>query len=218
MSEIGKSQSFKDGLTGNPINTGGNPVDYMLGQQERERNLHNPTKKNDDDNGGCGLLIILLLAIVVAIPSLVAALIGSILILLLFKMVLPAISNVSFREIFEATFITTCAYLLTGVILALLQMWQYPTLTGFNEGISVAGIMKYFNFFHVHKSLSILNLLEFHLLCVSLGSLVLRYKMREYLPGFSGYFNALLITLFTILPSIVATSYIAFLLMPKYFH
>ncbi len=207
------SQSYDDGKSGWPINTGNSDSDYDRGRMDREQEW----RKRGGGGDGCAESIFYVIALAIAIPSAVAALIGSTLIFLIAKLALRSYSTISFPDAYKAAFWATCTYLIIAAILTILQVWLYPTLIGSKEEISLGAMLKYFYFFEGYELLSILNLFEFHLLCILMSALIFRYKMKYYLKGLTGYSRAVATTLLVIVPSIFATSYIGFLLVMKHY-
>jgi hypothetical protein len=225
------SDSYDEGRYNKPY-SGGDWNEYQKGKNERD--WYNRTTQGDtnsgnkssgggnwgggsgESGGGCGIILLLFVAIAIVVPSAVAALVSSLLMILVLKTAIPSYSSLSFGNAYSASFWAACTYLITAVVLAFLQIAFYPNMNGWQENASALAILKYFYLFEGVQLVKPLNLIGFHVLCVLLSAIILQKKLKELVKGFKGYKQSVTIAGLIILPSIIATFYLSIFILNKY--
>ncbi len=243
QSTILLSNSFDEGLNKDPWG-GGDWNEYVRGKNVREwneriasesENSHKPPSGGWDKgpgngpgagDGGCiGIIILLVLALLVLIPSAVAALFGSLLLILSIAITKGTLPKLPFKIAYTASFFSIVVYLLTASVLAFIQTSFFPILNeyghprGFRmtyEDDQLLGMFKFFNFLDGQNPVGFKHLLIFHLPCLLLSAIPLTKKIYSVFYGFAGYGRAVLTSLFTMLPSIIITMHIAGYILLKY--
>lgn len=229
------SDSYDEGRYNKPYG-GGDWNEYQRGKNERD--WYNRTTQGDTNSankssggtnwgnnsggggggGGCGIVILAAIAFAIAVPSALAALISSMLVILILKRALPSFSSLAFRNTYLAFFWTSFTYLAIATAAAFLLVWLYPTINGWQEYASNLTLLKYFYFPRGTGLVKPFNLLGFHAGCILLSALVLQRKMKQVFSGIKGYGSALGVTGLVVLPSLIVTFYLAIFILKKYGH
>lgn len=225
------SESFNEGKFNRPWG-GGDWNEYQRGHNERRLNEKISNELNNrgtgqtnfggnssgrgGGGGGCALVIALIAGLAIVIPSAVAALVSTLLIITLVRIVMPSISRGSFKKIYISSFFTICTYVLVATAIAFLYAGVSPYINGIAEEISPITVIKYFYFTGEYKLLPTFNLIVFHTLCILLSAIVLKKLMREQFAGIRGYGQSVITTGLVIMPSLMGSFYLIMFYMLKF--
>lgn len=210
--------SFDEGMYNKPW-SGGDWNEYQRGQNVRQwnenankdggsppnRNWGGGGNNNSGGGGGCLIIVLFIVSLIIIIPAAAAALILSVVLLILAKTLLPEFRGASFGQVYKTAFWASCTYLLTAVILALLQVWLIPDLTGTTESFSQAAVLKYFYMYSKYLPVNAFGMLVFHGICTLTTAWILQARSNRRLAKSKGYGRAVLITALIILPLITFT-------------
>lgn len=202
--------------------------EYVRGKFDRDRDIAHAKENEENQNkpsggpnwggtpkgsgGGCGVIILIAIAVGIAIaivvPSAIAALIGSLLLILIVKKFTPSLSDVNFRNAYITSFWTACTYLGSVAAIALLLVWTDPAINGFVESASWFTVAKYFLFLGRFHYVILANLITVHIIAILISAFVFKAKLRGNFKGFKGYIHSAVTTVIIIFPSLIATAYL----------
>jgi len=223
--------SFDEGRYNKPW-SGGDWNEYQRGQNVRQWN-ENTNKdsggppnwnwggggnNNSGGGGGCLIIALFIASLIIIIPAAVTALILSIALLILAKTLLPEFRGASFGEVYKTAFWASCTYFLAAVILALLQVWLMPGLTGMSEEFAQAAVLKYFYMYSRYLPVNAFGMLIFHGICILATAWILQSRSNGRLAKSKGYQRAFVITALIILPAVTFTIYSLLYILWVYSH
>lgn len=113
-------QNYNKGYYGIPTNLSERGLGYYQGKNDRE---------NNNSGGGVnpiGVLVIALIVAAIAVPSLLIALISSMVMLWWVPRMIPSFPKLGFLKIYKATFFASCTYLTVLATSWLLISWFLP--------------------------------------------------------------------------------------------
>ena len=190
-------------------------------------NLGNGSGPGGGGGDGCGgIIALLVLALLVIIPSAIAALFGSLLLIFSIIITKGALPKLPFKLAYTASFLSIVVYLLTALALTFIQTLFFPILNDnpspyrlsyvYDEKFSAAAFLKFFILFEEQNPVSLKHLLIFHVPCLLLSAIPLCVKIYSLFYGVAGYAKAVLTSLLTTLPSILIAMYITAYILLKY--